>query len=315
MGIELAKVEKRRFISSVLKGDIKELNGYLFLNQNIELSGKLTVNGGLRFDQFCFAYKNVLTVGSVFVHQQKNIVSPKLNFVYNASPTIKVYLNNGVGFHSNDTRVILSEHAKDILPRVYGTDLGIIVKPAKDLIFKTALWHFYSEQEFVYVGDEGLVEPSGKTRRVGVDVSARYQFSSWLYGDIDLNYTKARTIKETKGENYIPLAPSFTSIGGLSAKMKNGFNGAIRYRFMSDRPANQTNSVRADGYFITDIIVGYFLKKFDFNISVENILNQEWKEAQFDTRSRLQFEPQPISEIHFTAGLPRYLKAGINFKF
>ena len=224
-------------------------------------------------------------------------------------------MNNGIGFHSNDARVILDNDAKDILPKVFGTDLGIILKPLTNLIIKTALWHFYSDQEFVYVGDEGIVEPGGKTRRIGVDISARYQFTSWLYGDLDLNYTKAIAIGAAKGEDYVPLAPSFTSIGGLSAKMKNGFSGSLRYRFMDQRPANEFNNVKAQGYFIADLLLSYNWKKFDLTISAENIFNCKWREAQFDTESRLQFEPQPVSEIHYTSGTPRFLKAGISFKF
>jgi outer membrane receptor protein involved in Fe transport len=189
------------------------------------------------------------------------------------------------------------------------------LKPIKNLILKTALWHFYSEQEFVYVGDEGIVEPGGKTSRMGIDVSARYQFTSWLYGDLDLNYTKARSIGAAKGENYIPLAPAFTSIGVLSAKMKNGFSGSLRYRFMDHRPANEFNSVRAKGYFITDMLLAYSWKKIEFTISAENIFNCEWREAQFDTESRLKFESQPVSEIHYTSGTPRFLKAGISIRF
>lgn len=315
MGIELSRALKRQFIEYLQKGDVKETNSYLYWNQSIELTDKLSVNGGLRFDHFRFAYRDGLAGVTNFRHQQRNILSPKLNFSYSPTSSVKIYLNNGIGFHSNDTRVILNNEAKDILPRVFGTDLGLILKPVKNLILKTALWHFYSEQEFVYVGDAGIVEPGGKTRRVGIDVSARYQFTSWLYGDLDLNYTKARTIDEAKGENYIPLAPSFTSIGGVSAKMKNGFGGSVRYRFMANRPANQFNSVQADGYFITDILLSYPWKKFEFTISVENIFNQQWREAQFDSESRLQFEPQPVSEIHYTAGSPRFLKAGISFKF
>lgn len=315
MGNELANAVKRRFLATLQKGDVKELNGYVSANQNVELSDKFSINGGLRFDHFRFGYKDILTGETRFDHQQKSIVSPKLNFILTASPRLKIYLNNGIGFHSNDTRVILNNDAEDILPKVYGTDLGLIFKPSKDLILKTSLWHFYSEQEFVYVGDEGIVEPSGKTRRIGIDISARYQFASWLFADFDINYAKARAIDEAKGENYIPLVPSITSIGGLSAKIKNGFTGSVRYRFIGDRPANETNSVRADGYLITDIAIGYGLRKFEFNVSVENLFNQEWREAQFDTESRLQFEPQSVSEIHYTPGSPRFLKAGISFRF
>jgi outer membrane receptor protein involved in Fe transport len=314
-GIELSRAIKREFIETLQKGNVNETNAYFMWNQTLELNDKFSLNGGLRFDYFRFAYQDLFTNETGFRDQQRSILSPKLNFVYMPSQTVKIYLNNGIGFHSNDTRVILDNAARDILPRVVGTDVGIILKPVKDLILKTALWHFYSEQEFVYVGDEGIVEPGGKTRRIGIDVSARYQFTPWLYGDVDLNYTKARAIDAPKGGNYVPLAPAFTSIGGISARMKNGFSGSLRYRFINHRPANESNTVIAQGYFITDILLAYNWKKFELTISAENIFSSEWREAQFDTESRLQFDPQPVSEIHYTPGTPRFLKAGISLKF
>ena len=313
--IELSRAAKRQFIESIQKGDVKETNGNIFWNQSIDLSKKFSVNGGLRFDAFKFSYRDILAGETSFRKQARAILSPKLNFIFTPSSTMKIYLNNGIGFHSNDARVILDNQAEKILPRVYGTDLGIILKPFKNLVLKTALWHFYSEQEFVYVGDAGIIEPSGKTRRMGIDVSARYQFNNWLYADVDLNYTKARSIEAAKGENYVPLAPSFTSIGGFTAKMKNGFSSSLRYRLIGDRPADETNTVTANGYFIADCSLSYIWKKLEFTVSMENIFNREWNEAQFNTESRLQFEPSPVSEIHFTPGTPRFLKAGINFRF
>ena len=313
-GIELSKAVKRKFSEYVQKGDINELNVYLSWTQHLELSDRVTVNGGLRLDNFRFAYKDKLGGETNFRSQQRNIISGKLNFVYTTSPTVKIFLNNGIGFHSNDTRVILNISAKDILPKVYGTDLGIILKPAKELILKAALWHFKSEQEFIYVGDEGIVEPGGKTRRIGIDLSARYQFTSWLYGDLDLNYTNARAIGKPKDEGFIPLAPSFTSIGGLSTKMKNGVSGSLRYRYMNDRPANEFNTRNADGYLIADMLVSYSWKNLELTFTVENLLNTDWREAQFDTESRLQFESNPVTEIHYTPGIPRFIKAGLSIK-
>ncbi len=314
-GIELSKAVKRKFLAYVQLGDIKETNSFLYVNQDVELSNKWNLNAGLRYDNFKFLYKDRLAGATSFDKQTRGIVSPKLNISYAPNAKVKLYLNNGLGFHSNDARVILSNNAKDILPRVFGTDIGIILKPVKSLILKTALWHLYSEQEFVYVGDAGIVEPSGKTRRIGIDVSARYQFNKWLFADVDINMTRPRSIGESKGEDYVPLAPSFTSIGGLTAKTKNGFSGSLRYRFIGDRPANETNSVEAEGYVIADAVIGYQWKNWELKVSAENILNTKWREAQFDTESRLQFEQASVSEIHYTPGTPRFLKAGINFHF
>jgi outer membrane cobalamin receptor len=313
--IELAKANRTTFFNSLQKGTIKETNIYAYVNQELELSNKLNLTAALRYDHFTFRYKNDLAGAANFDRKGKGIFSPKLNLSYTVSAKAKLYLNNGIGFHSNDSRVILDNSADDILPKVIGTDLGMILKPNKQLILKTALWHLYSAQEFVYVGDAGIVEPSGKTRRMGIDISARYQLNKWLFADVDLNLTRARAIEAEKGEDFVPLSPSFTSIGGLTAKSKNGFSGSVRYRLIGERPANEDNSVKADGYFLLDAVISYRLRKFDLSISAENIFNREWREAQFDTESRLQFEPAPVSEIHYTPGIPRFIKAGISFYF
>jgi outer membrane receptor protein involved in Fe transport len=77
------------------------------------------------------------------------------------------------------------------------------------LIVNSALWYLYLQQEFVYVGDAGIIEPSGKTKRMGADLGLRYQLNDYLYFDADANYTYARSIDEPDGQNYIPLAPDF----------------------------------------------------------------------------------------------------------
>lgn len=313
--ITLSHVVKRQLLNDVQKGNIKETNAFAYLRQDIELGDKWSLNAGLRYDYFRFAYKDKLSGTTGLSRQARGILSPKFNLVYSAGPKIKFYLNNGIGFHSNDTRVVLNNDAKDILPKVFATDLGAIAKPFKNTIIKAAVWHLYSQQEFVYVGDEGIVEPGGKTRRMGVDLSIRQQFGKWLFADIDFNITKARLVGEDKGQNYVPLAPSFTSIGGLTAKLKNGLSGSLRYRFIDKRPANEDYSVIAQGYFITDVLAAYQWKKWELKVSVENILDAKWKEAQFDTESRLQSEPAPVSEIHYTPGTPRFLKAGVSFYF
>jgi hypothetical protein len=76
------------------------------------------------------------------------------------------------------------------------------------------------DQEFVYVGDEGTVEPSGRSQRYGIDFSMRYQPLKWLYADLDLNYSHGRVVDEQKGANYLPLAPHLTSIGGVTVLLR-----------------------------------------------------------------------------------------------
>lgn len=263
-------------------------------------------NRSARLDYFTFKYADKIT--GTTRSTAKAVVSPKFTVNYQVNPRIHLYLRSGLGFHSNDARVILEQDGSSILPQAYGIDLGINSKITDRLLINVALWRLDLEEEFVYVGDEGIVEPSGKTQRQGIDFSLRYEILPWLFADGDLNITRPRAKGEQEGMNYIPLAPPVSSIGGLAFQMKNGFNGSLRYRYLEGRPANESNSVIAKGYFLADAMMNYTRNKFEIGLSVENIFNVNWNEAQFDTESRLQNEAEPVSEIHFTPGTPFFGK-------
>jgi outer membrane receptor protein involved in Fe transport len=238
-----------------------------------------------------------------------------LNLNYQASQNVTLFVRSGTGFHSNDTRVVVAQDGKEILPRAYGLDIGGDFKLSPSLLLHAALWRLDLDQEFVYVGDEGIVEPSGKTKRQGIDASIRYQINSWLFADVDFNITKPRVKDVPDGENYIPLAPMLTSIGGLTVKSAYGLNGSLRYRYIGDRPANEVNSVVAEGSFIVDAVVNYARKTWEAGLSIENLFDRPWKEAQFNTESKLQDEPTPVEEIHFTPGTPFSLRLRITKYF
>jgi hypothetical protein len=305
--IALSNTVRRTFIRDYKRGDIREGNANAYWSETLWLTPKLSINAALRFDYFHFRYTDRLQVAQPG-SQGKGIVSPKLNFNYQPAETINLFARMGTGFHSNDARVVVEQSAKETLPRAYGVDVGADIKVTPVLIIHTALWRLDLDQEFVYVGDEAVVEPSGKTTREGVDLSVRYQIASWLFADADLNVTRPRAKGVPEGTDRIPLAPVITSIGGLSVRRQQGINGSLRYRYMGDRPADATNSVVATGYFIADALINYSRPGYEFGVSVENIFNTNWKEAQFDTESRLRNETDPVSEIHFTPGTPFAVK-------
>ncbi len=303
---KLAHVVKHQFLNYITLGDIKETNAYAFTQQQATI-GNWVIDAGVRFDYFNFNYYNRLNLQQM-PSQNKSVVSPKLNVQYNISKTVQVYIKAGKGFHSNDTRVVVTNDGKQILPAAYGSDFGVILKPSKDLLLNIAAWNLYLGQEFVYVGDDGNVEPSGRTKRQGIDIIARYQFTKFLFANANINFTKPRARDEAKGQDYIPLAPTTTSTGGLFYKKQTGFNGGIKYRYIKSRPANEDNSIIAKGYFLVDASLNYAQKKYEVGVSVENLFNVKWNEAQFATESRLMNEPNAVTELNFTPGTPLFAK-------
>lgn len=312
--IELTRTKNRTInTADIMLGDVNEMNAGAYWAQRISVSKRLDITGGVRADYFTNKYNDKLAANTL--SSNSTILSPKINFNYRASDKVQLYLYNGKGFHSNDTRVAVQQNGRKVLPPAYGTDLGGIFKVGNKIVFQTALWYLWLQQEFVYVGDEGVVEPGGQTKRYGFDLSVRYQVTKNLYGDIDVSVANPRAIGVTKADSYLPLAPRFSSVGGLTYRKQYGLNGSLRYRWMGDRPANEDNSVVAKGYFVMDATINYTKKKWEAGIAIQNLFDVKWKETQFDTESRLQNEPAPISEIHFTPGTPFFAKASLTIFF
>ncbi|MDG3582551.1 TonB-dependent receptor [Galbibacter pacificus] len=307
-------VNRKEILEQLAFGDVDEVNAYGFFSAEYRI-GKWAFNPSVRLDYFQFQYMNALSETYDDKSEDKVAISPKLNTIYSINSNWQLFLKTGLGFHSNDARVVVANKGYEILPTTYGMDLGTIVKPLDKLALNATLWWLYLDQEFVYVGDAAVVEPSGQTRRLGLDIGARYQALPWLYVYADANFAKGRSVGAPKGEDYIPLAPDFTTAGGIMVDNLGKFSGALTYRYIDDRPANEDDSIVAEGYFVTDFNINYTWKNWTYGIIIENLFDTEWNETQFATESRLYNEPKPIEEIHFTPGTPFYLRGKVSVQF
>lgn len=298
----------------IQRGNINETNLSTYLAATFYLK-KWTLNGSVRLDYFDFQYNDALIPTYQTQTATKALVSPKINLAYDPIPALQLYAKAGRGFHSNDTRVVVVETGREILPVASGFDVGGIWKPTPKMLLNVAYWYLYLEQEFVYVGDAGIVEPSGETQRQGVELSYRYQPLSWLFWNLDANYTHARALGEPQGNHYIPLVPDFTLTSSINVIHPWGIYGGIHVRHLNHRPANEDYSITAEGYTVVDLNVGYKFTKWDLGIQIQNLFNTDWNETQFATESRLQNEAAPVEEIHFTPGTPFFFKAFVAYLF
>lgn len=313
--IELSKTKNRKeIIEQIQLGDVDQTNLYTFIDANINI-GKFEISPAVRLDYFKFLYNNKLDLNFQTLSKSELIVNPKLNVVFDAKENLQLFFKSGIGFHSNDARVVLNENARKLLPRAYGIDVGGIWKPFKNVVTNTALWYLLSEEELVYVGDAGIIEPSGMSRRYGLDFGIRYEISKKLYINTDVTYTMARSLEALAGENFIPLAPDFTFTSGIAFNDMNNFSGGIQFRYLDNRPANEDNSIVAEGYFISDFNINYTMGNFTLGLGIENIFDTAWNETQFATTSQLSNEITPVEEIHFTPGTPLNAQLSITYKF
>jgi outer membrane receptor protein involved in Fe transport len=308
-------------------GDVHEANLYGYINQRVNILSNLAINLGTRYDYFSQQYENKLPTDARSGISNAGRFSPKAGISYNLSDNMRVYYSYGTGFHTNDTRVLVPgmQQGKPIspdntIPLAFSHDLGIVFKPYSRLLLSAAAWRLDLQQEYTYNGDIATIDTAGKTRRYGADVSARYQLLTGLYLDVDVNYAHGRAINLETGKNYIPLAPTFTSTGGITCKMTNELSACLRYRHMGNRPANEDNTLTAAGYTIFDAVINYALPRYEFGMQVQNLFNTQWNEAQFATTTRLKYpngtlEPLAKTDICFTPGTPFFVKMSAAYKF
>ncbi len=310
----LARTRARRVtLEEIQRGRIDERNFYAFADADLTF-GRLSIQPGLRVDAFEFNYVDDLDTIYNLQHQTATAVSPKLSVLYDVSPGLRLFAKAGIGFHSNDTRVVLDRTARDILPAAYGADLGATFKPSRRTVANVAAWYLKLDQEFVYVGDAGIVEPSGETRRVGIDFDVRHQLNDWLFANLDVNYAYARSLEAPEGEDRIPLAADLTASGGLTAS-QDRWRANVQFRHLGDRAANEDNSIVAEGYTVVDASASYDIGALTLGFQIDNLLDTEWNETQFATESRLRNEVSPVEEIHFTPGTPFAFRALLKYRF
>jgi len=278
----------------------------------------------------------------------QSVFSPKVNFVISPLKNLNVFLNFGQGFHSNDARdVILGTRVTELstawkneglndnhidtrlsnynfdpsmrnistLPKATAGEIGIKSRLFNKLHISLSAWYLYLNKEFVYIGDGGSTELSNPTQRLGIDAEARLSILSWLWADLDISTAHGTILNLPEGENHIPLAPTLTATGGISVVRTEGFSGSIRFRHLSDRPANEDNSIVAIGHTLFNASLAYNYKQFSFAVNGENLLNTEWNEAQFATETRLKGEASSVTDLCYTPGNPRNFQFSVSYKF
>ena len=278
----------------------------------------------------------------------KSVFSPKINFIISPVKNFDIFLNFGQGFHSNDARdVVIGEKVSELssawkneglsgsqidnqlskynfdpamrnittLPKATAGEIGIKTRLFDKLHLSIAAWYLYLDKEFVYGGDGGTTELSNPTQRIGIDAEARLSIFSWLWADVDISTAKGTIKNVADSVNRIPLAPTLTATGGISVVREQGFCGSIRFRHLSDRPANEDNSVVALGHTLFNASLAYNYKQFTFAINGENLLNSKWNEAQFATETRLKGEKKGITDLCYTPGNPQNFQFSVSYKF
>jgi outer membrane receptor protein involved in Fe transport len=301
---ELWHTAARTQLDQTRGNDVHETFVGAYANEEISPAKWLRFNVGGRADVLSFSVDNRLQSTDPQNPRSgvdaANQLSPKASAIVTPlaeqNYDLDFYANYGEGFHSNDVRGAFTTPAVTPLTRARGEEVGARTRLFRKLDFATAFWNLDLANETTWNGDDGTTNVGGATNRYGVELEARYEILSWLAADGDVTFTHSQFTADHENGGGLALAPKQTWSGGLSARhaiasIPGTFRGGLRLYGIGDRPASDDGQIVAPGFTQFDLHAGYRHRRFDLALDIENLFNQDFRSAQFDTVSRLRTEP------------------------
>jgi outer membrane receptor protein involved in Fe transport len=287
-----------------------------FLKFDLLAHEKVRLVAGIRGDVFNYDVTQIVntTGGNLDGRVTKGRPNYKASMVLGPWADTEFFANFGTGFHSNDARAVIANPSLEALPTATGWEFGVKsrVLPRTELF--ATYWFMNLDSELVFVGDEGTTEAAGRSHREGIEFGAKVRLLDWLTFTGNFTYTTKAEFVATRGA--IPLAPIWTAGADLTARLPWGLASSLEMRYLGDRPANEERTAIAKGYTLFNWTTRYRYRDLEAFVSIENLTNTNWREAQFSFTSRLPGEPAGgVSDVHFTPGNPRSVLGGVAIRF
>ncbi len=259
------------------------------------------------------------------------VVSPKFSLILGPWYKTEFYLNAGEGFHSNDIRAVVGPPiagndapagSVDPLVKAKGAEFGVRTTVVPGLQSSATLWLLDLDSELVFDGDAADNEPSGPSRRWGVELANFYTPKPWLTLDLDFAYSNARFTDHEADGPWVPEAiatvlDAGVAVHDLGAGWTKGFYGGVRLRFFGPRNLTQDASEKSEATTLVYLQTGYrFGNHWDMNFSVFNLFNAHDSDIDYYYVSRLPGEPAAgVADIHTHPVEPRELRGGVTYHF
>jgi len=146
------------------------------------------------------------------------------------------------------------------------------------------------------------------------DLEGAYSPRPWLRFDGNLSIARSSFVRNAGNGNGLALAPRLMGQGGVTVLRGPAFV-SLRTRGIADRPGNDDGTLTAQGYLIFDLMTGCRFGKVDLGLTINNLLDTAWREAQFAEASAVVPGGPVIAQMHFTPGIPLSATATAAYRF
>ena len=192
--------------------------------------------------------------------------SPKVALAFGPFSNTEFYASWGTGFHSNDfrgaTTTVSPVDGSPVdkvqpLARAVSAEVGLRATPLPGWNTALSLWKTDLASELVFVGDQGVTEPRGASRRQGIEWSNDYSPNGWLTVDADIAVSRARFVQAANGGTQVPNAIPLSASLGVAADQNGPWFGGLRLRYIGAYSLEETGTQMSAPSFTGNLKVGY----------------------------------------------------------
>jgi hypothetical protein len=296
----------------------------IFGETEIEWSRRLRTTFGVRADVYQFSVTSHLPENSG--SGSSALASPKFGAVLGPWSATEIYLNAGMGYHSNDARgavirvdPVTGEAVEPVTPlvRAKGVELGVRSVAIRGLQSTLALWYLGIDSELLFVGDAGTTTAGRPSARMGVEWANYWRPVSWLTADADVSFTRARFADHDPAGRYIPGALDRVVSAGVTVEPPSGAFGSLRLRHFGPRPLVEDATVTSPATTLWNAEGGYRLsRRARLVVEVFNLFDADVSDIDYFYRSRLPGEPADgVDDLHTHPALPRSVRVALQVTF
>ena len=217
--------------------------------------------------------------------------SPKLGLALGPFAGTELYANWGRGFHSNDARGATTRvnpadgTATDPVPlmvRSQGSELGLRTSPLPGWHSNLSLWRMELASELVFVGDAGITEPRGASRRQGLEW-ANYVVPApgWIV-DADLALSQARFKEAVNGGIHVPNAIPLSISVAASYDDGSPWSGGVRLRYIGAYDLEETGQQKSSPFWTANLKMAYrYDSRLRFSLDLLNLFDRKANDIEY----------------------------------
>ena len=237
--IALNHTSQRQLIDETSHAAVNQQAYSLYAANETWVTGTLKTYVGMRSDWYRFHAFDELNSANTNT-ESAALLTPKTGIIWNVQDSTDLFINWGLGFHSNDARgVTAAVDPANPLVRSNGSELGMRTWITPQWQSTLTAWYLELNSELVFVGDAGTTEPASASHRGGIETANYYQVNDRTLLDVEYAWVRPRL----QGGERIPNAVENVLSAGLSFRdPQGGLFGTVRVQSYGPAALIEDNS-------------------------------------------------------------------------